>query len=684
MSPPSTLADLVVLFALGVAVVTVFHRLRLAPIVGFLITGVLAGPFGFGLIRNVERVRELAEVGVILLLFTIGLEYSLGQLSRMRSFLLIGGGLQVGLTLGATALLARVFDATWPVAIFLGMLVALSSTAIVLRLLADRAELETPYGKAALGILIFQDLCIVPMILITPALAGQAGGAGSIIVGLLEAALFVVGAVVAARFVVPRLLHAVASTRRRDLFILTIALICLGTAWISALAGLSLALGAFLAGLVISESDYSHQALGEVLPLREVFNSLFFISIGMLFDVRIVLGSPLVIAGALGSVVLIKTLVTGGVSLALGHSIRVATVTALALAQIGEFSFVLAQVGLTTGLLTQQFDQLFLAVAVGSMAIAPGLIALAPRIAGAVEARTPRRWLARRYGVPGEGTDPPHIEDHVVIVGFGFNGRNLARVLKSVEIPYVVIELNPAVVRAERRAGEPILYGDAASAEILRHAGIERARVLVIAISDAAATRATVSAAKRLTEHVHIMVRTHYVREMHPLRDLGTAEVIPEEFETSIEIFSRVLRRYLVPREAIERTIRDVRHEHYEMYRTLPDTATRVEEIGRFLTDVTLAVFRVEHECSLGGASLAEARLRDRSGATVVAIQRRKGGVIPTPHGQHTLEEGDTVLLLGTPEQLAHAGVLLRGRSEVIEGGSREQEADSRKDCSGE
>jgi CPA2 family monovalent cation:H+ antiporter-2 len=235
--------------------------------------------------------------------------------------------------------------------------------------------------------------------------------------------------------------------------------------------------------------------------------------------------------------------------------------------------------------------------------------------------------------------------------------------------------MNPAVVRAERQRGEPVLYGDAASPEILRHAGVERARVLVIAISDATATRAIVPAARRLNEHVHIMVRTHYVREMHILSALGTAEVIPEEFETAIEIFSRVLRRYLVPREAIERTIREVRHEHYDMYRTLPDTATRVEEIGRFLTDVTLAVFRVEPESSLAGSLLVDARLRERSGATVVAIQRHGGGVIPTPHGQHTLEAGDTVLLLGRPEQLAHAGALLRGAHEDLAAGGKTPEA---------
>ncbi|HEU4643775.1 MAG TPA: cation:proton antiporter [Gemmatimonadaceae bacterium] len=572
---PGPLADLTVLFALSVVVVVAFHRLRLPPIVGFLFTGVLAGPYGFGLIRNVADVRALADVGVILLLFTIGLEFSLHQLVRLRAFLFAGGALQVGITLAAMTVVGIAFGLSWRVAAFVGMLVALSSTAIVLRLLADRGEIDSPHGQAALGILIFQDLCVVPMVLLTPMLGGHGGGAAALGRQLLVAALFLAGALAASRLLVPRLLHLVVGTRRREVFVLTIVLLCLGAAWASAAVGLSLALGAFIAGLIVSSSEYSHQALGEVLPLREVFNSIFFISIGMLFDVRTVAASPLVVAAAIAGVVVAKAIVTTGVTFALGQSLRIALVTGLALAQIGEFSFVLSKVGSDAGLLSVRLDQLFLAVAVGTMALTPGLLALAPRLATRAERRVPGRWVARRYGLDLAGGAAPVLADHVIIVGFGFNGRNLARVLRRVGIPYTVIEMNPEVVHAERPRGVPVIYGDATRPEVLRHAGIERARVMVIAISDAAATRSTVAAARRLAPHLHIVVRTRYIQETRPLLALGTEEVVPEEFETAIEIFSRVLRRYRVPADVVEREVVELRRGDHEMPRSMPEPSSR-------------------------------------------------------------------------------------------------------------
>lgn len=565
MHPPTFLSDLTILLALGVAVVLVGDRLRLPPIVGFLITGVLCGPFGFGLIEAPEQVEPLAEIGVVLLLFTVGIEFSLRELARMRTFLLTGGGLQVAATVAAISLLARTLGIGWATGVFLGMLVALSSTAVVLRLLADGGETYSPHGRGALGILIFQDLCIVPMMLLTPLLGGRGGLEGVLPVSV-RALAFVVAAVVVARWVVPRILQQAVRTRKREVFLLTVVLLCLGTAWASSLVGLSLALGAFIAGLTISESEYSHQALGEVLPLREVFNALFFVSIGMLFDVRTVLAQPLLLAGALTTVLVVKLVVTGGVAWVLGQPLRVATVMALSLAQIGEFSFVLSKAGVAEGLLDAGLNQLFLAVAVLSLALTPLLAALAPRLASALDAALPASVTrGRAPAAAPEGHRAP--EDHVVIVGFGVNGRNLARVLRRVSVPFVVVEMNPDAVRHERRRGEPVLYGDATRQEVLEVAGVRRARVLVIAISDAAATRASVALARRLNRELHIVVRSRYVQEVEPLTALGTDEVVPEEFETSIEIFSRVLRRYRVPDDTIDQFGRDIRQGDYEVLR---------------------------------------------------------------------------------------------------------------------
>jgi CPA2 family monovalent cation:H+ antiporter-2 len=653
------LRDLLLLFGLGVIVVIVFHRINLPPIVGFLITGVLCGPYGFGLIRNVHDVEALAEIGVILLLFTVGIEFSVQQLIRLRKFLIGGGGAQVFGTVAIVALLAQLFGLSWPVAIFLGMVVSLSSTAIVLRTLADRGEMDAPHGGAAVAILIFQDLMIVPMVLIAPFLGGT-GELSTMPLVIAKALAFVGGAVLAARYVVPWLLQVVVNTRQREVFLLTVILLALGTAWASAAVGLSLALGAFIAGLVISESEYSHQALGEILPLREVFNSLFFVSIGMLFDVRTLVQQPLAVFGALAAVLLIKGVVAGGVTLASGRPMRVAIMVGIGLAQIGEFSFVLSKAGLDAGLLDAQLNQLFLAVAVATMAITPLTMRAAPRLAAWIDRSIPLS-LHRTHVTPVVPDDRLRdLTDHVIIVGYGLNGRNLARVLHRSGIRFVVIDLNPETVRSERARGRPILYGDATREEILQHAGITNARSLVIAISDAIASRSSVVTARRLNPALHILVRTRYVKEMEPLLALGTDEVVSEEFETSVEIFSRVLRRYLVPRDVIDRMVDNIRQTGYEAMRTMPDGGIPAGTLGRFASGLTVDVLQVAEGCEMESRTLAETQLRPRTGASVVGVQRATGERLANPSGEDSLEVGDVVLLIGRADQLASAAALFR------------------------
>ena len=652
------LRDLLLLFGLGVVVVMLFHRINLPPIVGFLMTGVLCGPYGFGLIQNVHDVEALAEVGVILLLFTVGIEFSIEQLIRLRRFLFIGGSAQVLGTIALVAVLARVFGLDWRVALFLGMVVSLSSTAIVLRTLADHGEMDAPHGGASVAILIFQDLCIVPMVLLTPFLAGGASSGLPLVAA--KALAFVGGAVVAARYVVPRVLEAVVNTRQREVFLLTVILLALGAAWASAAVGLSLALGAFIAGLVISESEYSHQALGEILPLREVFNSLFFVSIGMLFDVRTLAQQPLVVLLAIAAVLLIKTTIAGGVTLASGRPLRVAIIVGIGLAQIGEFSFVLSKVGLEAGLLSPELNQLFLAVAVSTMAITPLTMRAAPRVAAWIDGVIPKHMHRTGIAPSLPHDDLRHLSDHVVIVGYGLNGRNLARVLQRSGIKFAVIDLNPETVRAERARGRLICYGDATRDEILQHVGIARARVLVIAISDAIATRTSVIMARRHNPALHILVRTRYVKEMEPLLSIGTDEVVSEEFETSVEIFSRVLRRYLVPRDVIDRMVENIRSTGYEAMRTMPDGGIPAGTLGRFASGLTVDVVQVEAGCEMESRPLAETRLRQRTGVSVVGVQRATGDRLANPSGDDALEAGDVVLLIGRADQLTAASACFR------------------------
>ncbi|HEY7679522.1 MAG TPA: cation:proton antiporter, partial [Terriglobia bacterium] len=521
----SYLTNLMLIFALSVGVVVVFNRLRLPALVGFLVTGALAGPHGFGWVAGAESVEVLAEIGVALLLFTIGIEFSLAHLAHLRTLLFLGGGLQVGLTIAAVTLPGTVLGLAWKQAVFLGMLVALSSTAIVLKLLSERGEMDSPHGLTSLGILIFQDLCVVPMTLLAPFLAGEAFRLteGALVIG--KALVVIGGAVLAARYVVPWFLRQVVGTRNREVFLLSIILICMGTAWLTGQAGLSLALGAFIAGLVISESEYSHQALGEILPFRNAFSGIFFVSVGMLFNGRTILESPLAVGGGILALVVGKAAILGLVVVALGYSLRVALLSGLGLAQVGEFSFVLATVGQEAGVISEELFQLFVGAAVLSMAATPLLWWTARRL---VE-RFPSEWRGwtRQVGREIAGRPTEVWKDHVVIAGYGVNGRNLARVLRQTEIPYVVIEMNPEKVRAERQKGRPIFYGDVANREILERAGAARARVLVLAISDPVVSRHATDVARRINPSLHIIVRTRYVREMESLFALGANEVIP-------------------------------------------------------------------------------------------------------------------------------------------------------------
>ena len=644
--PFELLRDLVLIFALAVVVAGAFTRLRVPPLVGFLITGVLVGPHALGWVRSVHEVEVLAEVGVVLLLFAVGIEFSLEGIRRIQRLVFLGGGLQVVLTTAVTAAAAVWLGVGWRSAVFLGMLMALSSTAIVLRLLGDRAEIHAPHGKMSIGVLIFQDICVVPLMLAVPFLAGTTGDASALWGIGARTLLVVLGAILGAKYVVPFVLAQAVRTRSRELFLLTVILLCLGAAWATSQAGLSLALGAFVAGLVISESEYSVQALGEILPFRDALTSLFFVSIGMLLDLGTLATRPLLVLSWVVGILVLKAMVAGGVALLLRWPPRVAVVTGLLLAQVGEFSFVLSRAATGTDLIDDGLMQLFLASAVTTMALTPLLSLVAPRLASAVARRAPGRRPEAE-----EGAAPDALEDHVLIVGYGLNGRNLARVLRGTGIGYVTLELNPEAVAAAARRGEPIHYGDASRPEVLEHAGIANARLLVVAISDAAATRGVVDVARRLNPRLHVLVRTRFVQEVPALYDLGASEVIPEEFETSVEIFARVLHHYLVPRDRIEACVAEIRREGYEMLRGDVGRPLGVES---FLSGAALEVLEVQAGSAIEGQTLAQTALRADAGVTVLGI-RRAGAFHPNPPASERFESGDHVLLLGDPDLLAAA-----------------------------
>jgi len=653
------LKDLMLVFAVSTLVVYLFHRLRQPAIVGFLASGVLMGPHGLSLIADVHQVELLAEIGVVLLLFTIGLEFSISKLNQMRQLVLGGGSLQVLgtiLLIGGGAWLLGLPPAQ---AVFFGFLLALSSTAIVLKILMDRGEIDSPQGRFAVGILIFQDLCVVPLMLLTPVLSGkEATSAVAILLVLGKVALTVTLIFSLSRLVVPRLLFEVVKMRSPEVFIISIILICLGTAWATSQIGLSLALGAFLAGMVIAESEYSHQVLTNILPLRDGFISLFFISVGMLMDVRTLLNHPLEVAGTLSAILIVKTVVVVGSVLVLGYPLRVAVLVGCALAQVGEFSFVLSRVGWEWGLITPQLNQYFLSASVISLLLTPFAIHISPKLAGGIGRL---RWVERWFpGRKFEELKPEQVDirDHVIIVGYGPGGRNLSRVLKAIEVPYCILELNGETVRRMRRNGEPIYYGDAASPEVLKHLVIHHARALVVAVSDPASIRRAVRVARDLNPRLYIIVRTRYMAEIDELYRLGADEVISEEFETSIELFARVLRRYHIPRTVIGEQIEKIRQERYEMLRQLEGPRLAQAELTRIFAQVEMETYLVGEGGSTTGKTIAELHVRRRTGASVVAVIQN-GRITANPGPEHRISAGQVLVLVGSRKQVEGALALL-------------------------
>ena len=658
MTDYGVLANLLVIFLASIAVVFVFHQLRLPSIAGFLVAGSIIGPHGLNLIADLSTVEVLAEVGIVLLLFTIGIEFSVPQLLSMRRIMFVAAPIQIGGVLVIAVLGAMLIGLSWRDGLFWGFLFALSSTAIVLKTLADRGDSDSIHGRATIGILICQDLAVVPMMLLMPILAGKSEGGGlAILITLGESVLAVLLVIGASWYLIPKLLGYIVRSRSRELFLLTIIVSCTGLAWLTSLGGLSLALGAFIAGLVISESEYSHQAIAEVLPFRDSFTSLFFVSVGMLMDWRVLLTHPGPVFGLLMAVLLISFISGTGAALSSGLPPRAAIMVGIALAQVGEFSFLLAQQGETSGYFQGDQYQVFLALSVLSMIVTPFLIQWSPNLARHAEAwQRVHHWLPSRTIAHVEQTESKQIrmKGHVIIAGYGLNGRNLARVLGDTEIPYLGLDLDGDIVSRESKHGVPIYYGDATNSHVLRHMRVEDAKVLVIAISDPFITRRVVQVAKGINPRLHVVVRTRYLRELEELHNLGADDVVPEEFETSIEIFSLILRTYKMPPDFVMRKATQVRREGYALLRRSESPELAHHLHGGTLTDTEVETCRIDDDSPALGKTLAEIALPARTGASVIAWTR--AGITEANPSENTLlMAGDIVVLLGSRSQIQDA-----------------------------
>ncbi len=540
MTELTYLQDLVIILGASVVVVALLRPLKVPSIAGFILAGLLIGPSSLGLIQDQHQVELLAELGVVLLLFGIGLELSLDRVRRLLRVILLGGGIQVTATILVVVAVSVLLGADIRAGVLLGFIIAISSTAIVLRDLSLRGELDSPHGRLALGILVFQDLCVVPMVLLIPILGDSGGQGSSLWAPLLTAAMVVSSVLVATQLVVPRFLEMIARTRQRDLFVLSVYVICLGTAWAVASAGVSLALGAFLAGLVVSGSRFREQAISDLVPLRDVFTSVFFVSIGMLLDLRNIIDQLFPILGLFLAIVVGKFVLIFLTASVLKLPLRVRVMTATSLAQVGEFAFVLLIAANATGLLEEPFQANLTVAIILSMLATPFALALAPHLASGLGKLDPlNRLLQIRTAEEHHVADP--LRDHVIIAGFGLTGRKLASSLQGRGVQYVIADLNSESVRQATQEGEPAFFGDVTSPEVLEHLGVAHAAELILAINDPDATVRAVRAARRAAPSLRIVVRTRYQADAEHIKEAGATQVFSAEAAVASVIVDRVM-----------------------------------------------------------------------------------------------------------------------------------------------
>ncbi|SDE90827.1 Kef-type potassium/proton antiporter, CPA2 family [Pricia antarctica] len=619
------LEDFLILLGFSVVVVFVLQRLKLPSILGFLITGILIGPHALGLVTETEQIEIISEIGVILLLFVIGMELSIKHLISIKNTVFIGGALQVGLTVVVSGAFYYFLGNPWQESLFVGFLFSLSSTAIVLKVLQDRNEMSSPHGRNALAILIFQDIIVVPMMLFTPIIAGQSDNVmESVLMLILKTGIVIVITIVSARYLVPRLMHLIARTGSKELFLITTITICFAVAFLTSTAGLSLALGAFLAGLIISESEYSHQATSIILPFRELFTSFFFISVGMLLNLGFFGQHFITILLIVLAVFLLKSIIAALAVAVLKYPPRTFLLTGLALFQVGEFAFILSKVGIENGLLDDRTNQYFLAVSIVSMLLTPFVIIFSENIAFGMMRFKHIKRMNKNTDSSDDLSDltvTERLENHLVIIGYGINGSNLAKAAVFSNIPHTIIEFNAELVKNKRKEGVPIIFGDAAQDHILDLVNLSSARVAVVAVSDAIATRDIIRSVRSINRSVHLIVRTRYVKEIPELIALGADDVIPEEFETSIEIFARTLHNFLVPEDDIEYFIEMTRSDNYSMFKNKKSIPRTFRPTN--FPDFNISCLKVKTDNSaIVGKTLGELNIRDQFGVNILSIMR--------------------------------------------------------------
>jgi len=638
---------------------------RQPPLLGYIVGGMIVGPAGLGLIKEVIQIETLAQFGVAFLLFALGVEFSLAELRKVQKIALGGGGLQIVLTILVTTLASLGMGwVTSPVqGVFLGAILSLSSTAVVLKCLMERNETETPHGQVMLGMLVVQDLALGLMLAVLPALDQPTEVIGTAVgLALLKIGLFAAGAIAVGIWLIPSLLRLLARTESRELFLLGVVGLCLGIALLTEQLGLSIEMGAFVAGLMISEVEYADQTLTYVEPLRDVFAALFFAAIGMLIDPIFLWTNLELILGLVLLVSVGKALIVTPIVKLFGYPLKIAIFAGLGLAQIGEFSFVLASEGQTLGLVSRPVYLLILGTTAVTLIVTPFLLRLTPLALNWLEKFPP----LQRYFEPMEtpkavSLNSQQLNDHVVICGYGHSGSNLVRLMREHHYPIVVVEQSEQVIGQLRDAGIPYVYGNAASLHVLDKAGVERAKSMVIVLADAMSSRLCLKRSLELNPNLDIVVRANKDREIELLYQLGAREVVQPEFEASLELATHLMSGIGVPNWVIQQEMEKIRSSHYLDFRPKQPQSQIARELRTAAEMMNSKWYDLPENSPLTGITLEQADIRRLTGVSLVAIRRAEGEEIDYPDAGVSLEEGDRLLAVGEPDELSAFKKLAKG-----------------------
>lgn len=638
-------ADIAIVLVAALLGGFVAQRLGQPLILGYIVAGILVGPYTGGpTVTDIHDLELLAEIGVALLLFALGLEFNLKKLARVKWVAFIGGPIQLILTMILGWGLGRLLGWDDYSALWLGALVSLSSTMVILKTLMAQGTLGTLASRVMIGMLIVQDLAVVPLMIVLPELGNLAQGLPQLALAVLRAGLFLAAMVLVGTRVIPFVLKRIAAWNSRELFLIAVMALGLGVGYATYLAGLSFAFGAFVAGMVLSESDYSHQALSDIVPLRDVFGMLFFVSVGMLLDPRFLLAH-------LGTILLLvlvlsvgKAVIFTGVVRAFGYNGEVSLAVGLGLFQIGEFAFVLARVGIGAGAITSDQYNLVLATTLITMVLTPFVSRL-----GAPLYASLRRWRPKP-----QATTPNLVEQdlhgHIIIAGYGRVGRYTANLLQRLGLPFVVLERDQSRMDQLKETGVPVIFGDSSSPVVLEAAGIHDARLLLVAVSAAIDVETTVRQARILSPNLHIVARATQLGQLEVLRELGIHEVVQPEFEAGLEMVRQVLLHFDMPTVEIERLSDKVRSEHYRPIEALNADAATLRRLRRVRRTLEIAWYTLGEESPLVGQSIGGSAIRQRTGASVVALMRETS-VLTNPNPETILQIGDQVAILATVEQ---------------------------------